>query len=257
VSEDRVRGVNTTAGPLDADVVVLAAGSWTGPFLDDAIGVKLPVAYVRHQYSIHAGVPKIRPQLPSVRVVDHAVYARPVGTDLMVGTYEPHPLTFDQDDLPPRTDAVPLDPAPINEALFRVAALFPTVTHSAIKETRGGVVTMTPDGSYIIDQTATVAGLYFLGGCNVMGLSVAPALGEDVAEWIATGHKPSSLEAFALSRFGSEPWADEDLKRRGLTEYEGIYRDAVSQPHIRRYGARRVEAGVPGHDKGAERRAAL
>jgi glycine/D-amino acid oxidase-like deaminating enzyme len=236
VSAGRVRGVETTAGTVSADAVVLATGNWTGPLLGKAVGLRLPLAYVRHQYSIRRGVPNIHADLPSVRVVDHAVYARPVGTDLMFGTYEPRPLTVDPIALPARTEHVPLDDRATNEALEHVGRLFPGVVGSVIEEMRGGVVTMTPDGSYVIDQCEDAAGLYFLTGCNVMGLSAAPALGEDVASWIADGSRPDSLTGFALSRFSGDRLGEDEQCRRGLREYEAIYRDALSRQHVRTYG---------------------
>jgi len=232
----KVSGIYSTAGFFTCDVIVLAAGSWTAQLLRNALGVSLPLTYVRHQYSIRTGVPLINPGLPSVRVVDHAVYARPVGTDLMFGTYEPHPLTFDSTVLPARAEDVPLDPAPIDDALNHVAQLFPTVAGSAIAEMRGGLVTMTPDGSYIIDHCDAATGLYFLAGCNVMGLSVAPALGEDVAEWVTTGHRPDSLAGFATSRFDTAQGRAAELEHRALSQYEAIYRDAQSYDHVRSYG---------------------
>jgi glycine/D-amino acid oxidase-like deaminating enzyme len=221
---------------MSADAVVLATGNWTGPLLWKTVGLRLPLAYVRHQYSIRRDVPNIHPDLPSVRVVDYAVYARPVGTDLMFGTYEPHPLTVDPMALPARTEHVPLDDSATNEALDHAGRLFPGVVDSVVDEMRGGVVTMTPDGSYVIDQCEDATGLYFLSGCNVMGLSAAPALGEDVAGWIADGSRPESLTGFALSRFSVDGLGEDEHCRRALREYEAIYRDALSRERVRIYG---------------------
>lgn len=232
----RVTGVDTTEGTLASGAVVVAAGSWTARLLKDSVGIVLPLTYVRHQYSIRTGVPRITPDLPSVRVVDHAVYARPVGTDLMFGTYEPDPLTFDSAALPARTEDVPLDPTALDVALNQVAKLFPTVTGSAVGQMRGGVVTMTPDGSYIIDRSDTVEGLFFLAGCNVMGLSVAPALGQEMAEWVITGQRPDLLRGFAAGRFDASG-SDAELAHGGLNQYESIYRDAQSEDHVRTYGS--------------------
>lgn len=233
VKAGEVRGIRTADGLLAAGAVVVAAGAWTGPFLRDAVGLRLPLAYVRHQYSIRSGVPNVHPRLPSVRVVDDAVYARPVGTDLMFGTYEPHPSEFDPDHLPARTEDVPLDPEAINDTLIRAESLFPGVAESTLREMRGGVVTMTPDGSYVIDQLDAVCGLYFMTGCNVMGLSVAPALGKDMARWVATERRPDSLSGFSLARFDDRNLSATDAHRLALGEYEGIYRDATSHRHVR------------------------
>lgn len=78
-------GVQTQNGRIDAGAVVLTTGPWTKDLLAPG-GTLLPAVYVRHQYSIRSGVPDIHPDLPSVRIVDHAVYARPEGSNLMFGT---------------------------------------------------------------------------------------------------------------------------------------------------------------------------
>ncbi|HEX5016599.1 MAG TPA: FAD-binding oxidoreductase [Actinomycetes bacterium] len=228
-----VQGVRTTSGDIHCGQVVVAAGSWTGPLLSQTLGVDLPLTYVRHQYSIRTGVPGVSPSLPSVRVVEDAVYARPFGTDLMFGTYEPHPMEFVASRLPARTEQVPLDSTAVNCALDNVGDIFPSARGSEVREMRGGVVTMTPDGSYLIDQVNDVDGLYFLAGCNVMGLSVAPALGRDVADWVLSGRRPPTLAGFAVSRFPSSTLGDLAVKRRGIGEYEGIYRDQESRSFVR------------------------
>lgn len=234
----RVTGVQTSLGKVQAGVVVIAAGNWSASLLSTAGVDGLPVLFLRHQYTIRSGIPGIDPQLPSVRVVDHAVYTRPEGTGLMFGTYEPHPLVFDSAALPPRTENVPLDPRPVHEALDQVRSLFPTLAGSRIAEIRGGVVSMTPDGSYLIDRASGVDGLYFLTGCNVMGLSVAPAVGEDMAAWITSGSRPDSLAGFGLARFGVGALSPAEMRERCLREYEGIYRDSRSVGHVRTYGHR-------------------
>lgn len=91
---------------------------------------------------------------------------------------------------------------------------------------------MTPDGSYLIDRARGVDDLFFIAGCNVMGLSVAPALGKDVAQWVVTGEPINSLGVFSLSRF-DDNLGDAEVHHRALAEYEGMYRDDLSRPHVR------------------------
>ncbi len=236
VEGGRATGVATDAGPLHAGQVLVTAGAWTKPLLERAGVGPLPIAFVRHQYAIRAGVPGVHPGLPSVRIVDHAVYARPEGANLMFGTYEPAPLTFAPDGVPARAEDVPLDRAANDEALRQVAAVFGAAADSAVVELRGGVVTMTPDRGYLIDRAGDVEGLSFSTGCNVMGLSIAPSFGEDMAAWLTTGARPATFAPFGLDRFaGVDPTAEE-TRQRSLDRYESIYRDDESAGHVRRYG---------------------
>jgi hypothetical protein len=66
-----------------------------------------------------------------------------------------------------------------------------------------------------------------------MGLSVAPALGQDIAEWVISGCRPPSLAGFAVSRFSQQAQTDGEVHRKSLAEYEGIYRDAESRIFVR------------------------
>lgn len=229
----KVVGVSTRNGRIGAGAVVMSTGPWTTALLSK-IGTILPTVYVRHQYSIRSGVPEVHPDLPSVRIVDHAVYARPEGSNLMFGTYEPHPLELKT--IPDRTEHVALDSEAINTALQKVDAVFRGLARSSVVELRGGVTTMTPDGSYLIDEVTNARGLYFATGCNVMGLSCAPALGESLADWLATGQRPDVLNGFSIGRFADQDLSTDQIRRMALREYEGIYRDTGSAGHIRRYG---------------------
>src|SRR5262249_38333307 len=151
-----------------------------------------------------------------VRIVDHAIYARPEGTNLMFGTYEPHPLEFDGRRVPARVGDVPLDPTPTDVAARQVAAVFAGAGEAPVVGRRGGVVTRTPDRGYLIDAAPDAAGLYYSTGCNVMGLSIAPAFGEDVAAWITTGERPATLAPFSLDRFARDALTPDEVHRRSL-----------------------------------------
>jgi 4-methylaminobutanoate oxidase (formaldehyde-forming) len=231
-----VAGVKTRDEHIAAGSMVLAAGAWSGSLLE-RIGVgSLPLVYVRHQYSIRSGITGIHAGLPSVRVVDHAVYARPEGENLMFGTYEPHPQVVEADAIPARTAELALDVGPIDAALHQVASIFPGISEAAVVEMRGGVVSMTPDGLYLVDEAPEMPGLFFLTGCNVRGLSVSPAMGEDVARWVTSGNCPASLAPFGLARFQGVDTTSAEVRRRGLALYESIYRDQESAHEVRQYG---------------------
>jgi 4-methylaminobutanoate oxidase (formaldehyde-forming) len=231
----RVTGVDTSEGHIATDTVILTTGAWTAALLERSGLGALPVCFVRHQYSIRGPVPGVHPGLPSVRVIDHAVYARPEGENLMFGTYEPHPAEFDAAQLPHRVADVELDRAPADAALERVATVFPDVVGAPLVEMRGGAIAMTPDRAYLIDEAPAARGLYFSTGDSVMGLSVAPALGADLASWVVTGDRPASLAGFRADRFDGELSPDE-TRRRALAAYEAMYRDDVSLDEVRRLG---------------------
>jgi glycine/D-amino acid oxidase-like deaminating enzyme len=97
----------------------------------------------------------------------------------------------------------------------------------AIREHRGGLPTVSPDGRFLLGETAAVPGLYFATGCNVGGLSTAPAVGEALAELIATGRASiGDLTPLAPDRFGA---LDEEALR-AATRREYAYQYWASKP---------------------------
>ena len=54
---------------------------------------------------------------------------------------------------------------------------------------------MTPDGQHIVGPVPGAAGFFVASGCNVAGLSIAPAIGEELARWIVDGRPSEDLGA--------------------------------------------------------------
>ena len=66
---------------------------------------------------------------------------------------------------------------------------------------------MTADGQHILGPALSVRGFWFASGCNIVGLSIAPAVGEALAARIVEGRPPLGpsqlLEAEAKLRSGT------------------------------------------------------
>ena len=62
----RVTGVDTDAGRIDADYVVLCPGMW-GRDLAASVGVNLPLHACEHYYVMFEAIPGLAPQLPVLR----------------------------------------------------------------------------------------------------------------------------------------------------------------------------------------------
>lgn len=228
-SRGRVTGVQTAARQIGAADVVDAAGAWARQVAELA-GGQLPVAPVRHQLLITGPLPDIDPGEPITRVADAAVYLRPARGGLMFGGFETSPLPVD-----PRAQAasfstadVPLDLAVLRKLAGQVAAAAPQAAAGPVAEHRGGLFTMSPDGSFIAGPVPGVAGLWAASGCNGSGFSSSLAIGEALADWITAGSPPPGLAALAPGRFGS--MADSELIKRGIWQYENYYGTAGAGP---------------------------
>ncbi|MFM5948145.1 MAG: NAD(P)/FAD-dependent oxidoreductase, partial [Novosphingobium sp.] len=86
---ERVTGVDTEHGSIDADYVVLAGGMWTRD-LGASIGVAVPLHACEHYYVMFEGVAGIDPSLPVLRDYDHCGYYKYDAGKLLVGAFEPN-----------------------------------------------------------------------------------------------------------------------------------------------------------------------
>jgi glycine/D-amino acid oxidase-like deaminating enzyme len=59
----------------------------------------------------------------------------------------------------------------------------------------------TADGQPVIDRVAGLDNAWVSAGHDGTGLLLAPATGQALATWIATGHPPVGIDSFALARF--------------------------------------------------------
>ena len=104
----------------------------------------------------------------------------------------------------------------------QVPLLQEVFARGAIREHRGGLPTMSPDARFLLGEWGALPGLYIASGCNVGGLSTAPALGEALAEQIATGRASiGDLTPLAPDRFG--PLDEEALRAATRLEYAYQY----------------------------------
>ena len=85
----RVRGVQTPAGRIDADYVVLCSGMWTRDLAASA-GVTVPLHACEHYYVLFQDVPGLTPDMPVLRDYDHCSYFKYDAGKLLVGAFEPN-----------------------------------------------------------------------------------------------------------------------------------------------------------------------
>jgi glycine/D-amino acid oxidase-like deaminating enzyme len=229
LADGRVAGVETAARSIAAPVVVDAAGGWARQVAELA-GARVAVAPVRHQLLITEPSPDVDPADPIARVVDAAVYLRPARGGLMVGGFEADPLPVDPREQPASfsTDDVPLDLGVLRALGEQVATEVPAAVAAPVAEHRGGLFTMSPDGRFVAGPVAEVPGLWVASGCNGSGFSSSPAIGEALAEWIASGGPPPGMTALAPGRFG--PLPDDELVSRGLWQYAHYYDPVGAAP---------------------------
>ncbi|MCP3713693.1 FAD-binding oxidoreductase [Paraburkholderia sp. CNPSo 3274] len=224
IEDGEVAGVDTTRGRIRAPVVVDAAGAWTRQ-MAEASGIRVPLVTTAQQLFVTEPVPDARAGLPMVRIMDAAVYMRPCDGGFLWGVYEENPRFFDMNGFDANFDIkdLPLDAEILWHYARDVEAQLPILLKTGVREHRGGLPTMTADGQHIVGPAPAIRGFYFASGCNVAGLSIAPALGEMLAAWIVDGAAPIDLTPLSIERFGTGPWPDDELIRQAAWQYRHFY----------------------------------
>ena len=229
VRNDRVAGVETDRGTVEAERVVVTAGPWTGMVARKMAGHEPAMVPIRHQRVTTAPAPGIPDHHPVVRVTDASCYLRPEGGGYLYGFFEPHPTTYDLEGLPPgfRTDDIEEPVEVMEEARERLAPVFPILRELKVTAYQRGLTTFAPDGAYLVGPVPGVAGLFAATGCAALGIAGSAAVGSWLANWVALGDPGEDLSPFDPERFGERATDRGWIRRRG-EEFYGDYYSVAS-----------------------------
>ena len=181
---DKVTGVRTPNGEIDSPTVVNAAGPWAGS-IGRMAGLDLPLEISREQEMMLQVSPGATAPPRAVSNMVERIYFRPTkrpGT-VLVGVGHP------KENEPVSPDAYDrsADPDFIEDAGARLAHRMPHLADAEVIASWAGLYTITPDWSMIVDRAPDVEGLYLAVGGSGHSFKLAPAIGQCLAEMIATG----------------------------------------------------------------------
>jgi len=226
VGPDGVRQVLTERGPIRTSTVVDAAGAWSR-LVGELAGARVAVVPTRHQLFITEPIAGVTPKMPIARVIDSNVYMRHERGGLMLGGYESNPRQYDMHDLGPSFQIadLELDIEVLHRLARSVRDQFPIFQEPTVRiaEHRGGLPTMTTDDRYLVGPVRGLRGFWLMSGCCVGGLSISPALGETLAEWIVAGEPPIDVSDISPDRFIGRELPEEELRERCRATYANHY----------------------------------
>ena len=189
---DRVTSVETTAGPIAADMVVAAAGPQTG-LMAALVGVHIPVAPARVE--ILATAP-IEP-LTSIALVGNGLYGhQAVRGNLLFGGGAHEWADVDLTTTPGKPNT-PL----IRNIARRLAELLPEVADVPVIRSWAGVVEQAPDYMPIIDILDHPSN-YVVVTASAHGFGISPATGKVVSDLVLYGETNIDVGGLGLGRFG-------------------------------------------------------
>jgi sarcosine oxidase subunit beta len=201
----RVRGVETTAGRIEAPTVVIVAGAWSSTLLAP-LGLDYGLAPHRIQVSIFHWPAGFTQRHPAVIDAIHKAWWRPEGRastliGVELGVAHGDPEKFHEG----------VDESYVAGCRAALAARWPRFAEATMRGGWAGMIMMSPDGRPIIDRVGP-EGLWGMLGDSGTSFKTSPAIGRCLAEWILTGTSTTSdLHPFRASRFAEgRPWQDAD-----------------------------------------------
>lgn len=193
---ERVTGVQTSAGPISARVVVSAVGGHVTT-LAALAGLRLPIrthplqAFVTNHYAL-----KFHPIVASTSLLFYV--SQTARGEMLIGAEIDRQPSYSY-----RSGHHFLQ-----SCSFRAITLLPFLRDLRILRQWTGVCDMSPDYSPIMGKTG-VEGFYITTGWGTWGFKAIPVGGEQMAHLIATGQTPELIAPFSLDRFAKDrPLAD-------------------------------------------------
>ena len=211
----RVRGVETGQGVVMCDAVALCAGLWSRE-VGAMAGAGVPLLACEHFYLLTRPVEGVAGNLPTLSDHDRHLYIRDDSGGLLVGCFEPmgKPIppgvldeTFEFQLLPEDWDH--FEPM-MENALHRLPAL----ETAEVRMLLNGPESFTPDGMFLLGETAETRGLFLGCGMNSVGIACGGGAGMNLAHAIVHGHTAYDLSEAEANRFAPQFDSVEHLMAR-------------------------------------------
>ncbi|TMF08362.1 MAG: FAD-dependent oxidoreductase [Chloroflexi bacterium] len=200
-----VESVNTDAGPIETEVVVVAGGIW-GPQIAAMAGAFVVSTPVDHQ---HAALLAVRGHemphdMPCFRDPDNLIYGKAEAGGIVLGGYEANPVARWIDGVPWDHAGTSLSPdqARFEPLLTGAARRFPFLHDAGIVKLVCHPDAMTPDSNPLVGPVPGVTGLYMAAGLSLNGFGGAGGIGRCLAELITGGDTDLDLYPYRPWRFG-------------------------------------------------------
>ncbi len=187
-SDGRVRGVQTTRGDVEADVVVSCVAGWS-TLVCDLAGVPLPIT--THILQAFVTEP-IKPFLDVIIVSSqmHVYVSQTDRGEILIGAeIEPYTTYKGQSTFPF-----------LEYSARHTLELFPQLETLKVLRQWTGLCDLSPDYSPILGKTE-VENFHVSAGWGTYGFKAAPIVGVTLAELVATGTTPRLIAPFELERF--------------------------------------------------------
>ena len=191
---DKVTGVETQTGRIQARQVVLCAGMWSRELAAMA-GVNVPLHACEHFYIVTEPIEGLPSNLPVLRDFDACTYFKEDAGKLLVGAFEPVAKPWGMNGIPAEFcfDELPPDPDHFEPVLEAAVQRVPLLETTGIRTFFNGPESFTPDGRYHLGEAPELKNLFVAAGFNSIGIQSAGGVGKVISEWMRDGWPPRDL----------------------------------------------------------------
>ena len=233
----KVTAVQTTAGELACEKLVLCAGIWSRALAAE-LGVHIPIQAVKHQYIVTEKLQGLATNAPTLRDPDRRTYFKEEVGGLAMGGYEANPIAWDIT-TPPADFQFQLfddDWSHFEQHLQQAVERVPSLADVGVKRMINGPESFTPDGNFILGAAPGFSNVFVGTGFNAFGIAAGGGAGWVLAQWARDGAPPSDLWSVDIRRFGHIHADRSWVRSRTLEAYGQHY--AVGYPHMEYISAR-------------------
>jgi dimethylglycine dehydrogenase len=246
--------IETTRGPIEADVLVNAAGQWARE-VGLLAGVELPIRSIQHQYLTTEPVAELQDreaELPVLRDPDGSFYVRQEIDGLLIGPFERDPLPWAVDGIPDGFQGrlLPGKLEQVERVLADVARRVRGFEDLGIKRIVNGPDGYSPDGRCLMGPVPGAPDYFVLAGFSIFGVVFAGGAGRLAAEWLIDGSPSDDVWVMDVRRFGEYAHSTSYVVAKARQVYEREY--AIHYPHEELPAARPLKTS-PIHDRLAAR----
>jgi sarcosine oxidase, subunit beta len=192
VAGGRVTGLETTAGPVGCDHLVLAAGLWS-PLLAGPLGVELPITAFAPQMIATAPMPYSLRQVLGARSRMLSLKQVPSGNYVIGGGW-PGDVDLPAGIATPRLES-------ILGSIRDASAVWPALAGATLERVWVGVEALVADEVPILGPLPGIDNLTVAAGFSGHGFALSPAIGELIAGQILDGDPALPLDALGFERF--------------------------------------------------------
>ena len=198
----KIVGVETDKGLIRCEAVALCSGLWSRENAALA-GVEVPVWPCEHFYLLTKPIDGISGNMPTLSDHDSHLYIRDDSGGLLVGCFEPMGKAIDPAALGHNFafQLLPEDWDHFEPMMLNALHRLPPLETAEVKTLLNGPESFTPDGSFLLGESAETRGLFLGCGMNSVGVATGGGAGMALAHCMTEGAPPMDLHEADPKRF--------------------------------------------------------